>query len=71
MASVMHDSGYILIPVPILIKGKTKSLIPIPIPAKKLTDSGIDSDSGIGIVHHWMAYKLSLPLVLWMRIGLN
>ncbi len=34
--SVMHDSGYILIPVPIPIPGKTKSPIPvlIPIPAK-------------------------------------
>ena len=30
--TVMHDSGYILIPVPILIPGKLKSLIPVPIP---------------------------------------
>ncbi len=63
----MHDSGNTLIPVPIPLPGKTKSLIPVPIPvplgfldsgsdsdsSKKLTDSGIDSDSGIGIVHHW------------------
>ncbi len=29
---VMHDSGYILIPVPIPIPGKFKSVIPVPIP---------------------------------------
>ncbi len=42
IAPVMHDSGYISIPVPIPIPGKFKSLIPIliPIPArKKSTDS--------------------------------
>ena len=39
--AVMHDSGYILIPVPIPIPGKFKSVIPVPIPisSKKSTDS--------------------------------
>ena len=71
-STVMHDSGYILIPVPIPIPGKSQSLIPVPIPAqfdfvdsgsdsdssRNVTDSGIDSDSGIGIVHHcWSKVK--------------
>ena len=55
-----------LIPIPISIPGP-KSLIPIPVPIPlcfdfldsdsdssiKWNHSGIDSDSGIGIVHHW------------------
>ena len=61
----MHDSDQSVIPTP--IPGQLKSLIPtpiprhlhfsdsdsIPIPDKKWNHSGIDSDSGVGIVHHW------------------
>ena len=53
-----------------------KFLIPIPIPipvlfeisdsdsdsSQKWDDSGIDSDSGIGIVHHWCSHSHLLTL---------
>ncbi len=46
--SVMHDSGYILIPIPIPIpiSEKSKSLIPVSIPAPIPVPFGfVDSDS--------------------------
>ncbi len=62
--------------IPILIP-EPKSLVPIPIPgvfqmfdsdsdsSQKCNDSGIDSDSGIGILHHWDSLTLANRLHLF------
>ncbi len=65
---VMHDSSTVLIPILIsglLWKPDSDSRLTLPIPSpgllqmsdsdssQKWSHSGIDSDSGIGIVHHW------------------
>ncbi len=78
---VMHDSRYILIPIPVPIPGKVKSLIPVPIPARSplipapfgFLDSGYDSsknfsDSGINF-DFGIVHHCYIPYVLFFFGG--